>query len=965
MLTFKIASRTLVREKARASSAILGIAAAVALLAWHIELATTALSQAKTSVAEATTPFSAWITGPNTGPRMMPPGEKEPKPAANGSRATADATVGFRRGGGSTGALPQELIDKLMASSDTVRITFLSVQTASFDVRPGGRVLQGPPLSGRITSIAENGTPHLKSHILMAGRWPDYSSSVYEAALSTQLFEGRHIPLPELGTEIPVILRGGTVTLKITGFFTSNTLVTAFPNVYTTPAALEAIAKLTPGGAKTNVALCEPLPGKTVADIERILTAVPQADSCLYSTRDAVESRFRSDTVNDLVKQLPMSLSLAFITAVFMLGTVLTTGIAGHRQRIALLRCNGMTRGGTLLLMICETVIMTVIGWIIGVLAATLFVQLFLIVENSSDLPKLVYPGWQTPVLTGLMAFATAIISVIVPCIQAARVRPLEITEDDVSEPKQISLWKTLLGLALLIPLVVLSLPFDISPTLRSTLMIALGLPAYVAGSVLCLHPLMRLVEVIFLIPIGKLLNLDPRILSRRLSRAPGRAIGTIMTLSLGLGAFMSIHIWGGTLMSSYVPSPEWPDVIVSVLPNGLTTDEFTAVSHVAGAQSPVIPIEATQFSLDADTLDSIKAAGMPELKSDLVLVFGVNPTLAFGGNSPLANFRFVEGSRQEAATQMENESACLVPVMFSRLTGLHRGDTLSLAGQKLKIAGVIDLNWHMVTSRSNVRSRTGRLDRPAGGPMGRMGGPGAGFGGPRNLSDPAPQPSPKPTPMKTTMGMAFTSEKFARSISGNADAVYFLWMNLSPELRKINPLEATVRLDASLREALDRAAATAGKTVIKSANALKVHHRDEILDGTISHGNNILGTMARIPFWSLVVTSSGIAAMLVASARASKRETDVMRAIGMTRGQLARIFTGEALLVILCTLVISLIGGMLIGWSFTAVTAERMSAGISRTLVIPWGLMGQGVLFATVMTLIMTALPLYRITRD
>ena len=963
MLTFKLASRTLVREKARASSAILGIAAAVALLAWHIELATTALSQAKTSVAEATAPFSAWIIGPTTGPQMTPPGQKSSPNTLKGSRAISDATVGFRRGGGSTGALPQELIDKLSASSNTVKTTFLSVQSASFDVRPGGRVLQGPPLVGRITSISESSVPHFKSHILTTGRWPNYSSSVYEATLSTQLFEGRHLPLPELGTEIPVMLRGGTVTLKIVGFFKSNTLVTAFPNGYTTPAAQEAIAQLTPGGAKPNLALCEPLTGKTVEDIERILTSVPQADTCLYSTRDAVESRFRSDTVNDLVKQLPLSLSLAFITAVFMLGTVLTTGIAGHRQRIALLRCNGMTRGGTLLLMISETMIMTIIGWIIGVLAATLFVQSFLIVENSSELPKMVSLGWQTPVLTGIMALATAIISVIVPCIQAARVRPLEITEDDVSEPKQISFRKTMLEFALLIPLVVLSLPFAISPTLRSVLMIALGLPAYVAGSVLCLHPLMRLVEFLFLIPIGKLLNLDPRILSRRLSRAPGRAIGTIMTLSLGLGAFMSIHIWGGTLMSSYVPSPEWPDVIVSVLPNGLTAEEFTAVSHVAGAQSPVIPIEATQFSLDTDTLDSIKAAGLPELKSDLVLVFGVNPTLAFGGNSPLANFRFVEGSRQEAAMQMENENACLVPVMFSRLTGLHRGDSISLAGQKLKIAGVIDLNWHMVTSRSNVRSRTGRLDRPAGGPMRRTNGPRA--ADPSNLSVRAPQPSDKPAPMKPTMGMAFTSEKFARSISGNADTVYFLWTNLSPELRKIHPLEATVRLDASLREALDRAAATAGKPIIKNANALKVHHRDEILDGTISHGNNILGTMARIPFWSLVVTSSGIAAMLVASARASKRETDVMRAIGMTRGQLARIFTGEALLVILCTLVISLIGGMLIGWSFTAVTTERMSAGLSRTLVIPWGLIGQGVLFATFTTLIMTAIPLYRITRD
>ncbi|HZK28789.1 MAG TPA: ABC transporter permease [Clostridia bacterium] len=968
MLTFKLASRTLLREKARSTSAIIGIAAAVALLAWHIELAMTAISQAETAVNKATAPFSAWITGPSTGSRITPSKTKGTQPALKGSRATADATVGFRRGRGGTGPLPQALVDKLTASEKTLKATFLTVQTASLDVRPGGRVLQGPPLSGKISTISVNDTPQFQSQVLNTGRWPIHTSTDYEAAVSIQLFEGRRLPLPELGSEIPILLRGGTVTLKIVGLFNSNPLVAAFPNVYTTPTAMEAIARLTPGGSPPNLALCEPLAGKTVDDIEHILSSVPQADACIFSTRGAVESRFRSDTVTNLVKQLPLSLSLAFITSVFMLGTVLTTGISGHRQRIALLRCSGMTRSGTVLLMIYETVIMTVIGWIVGVFAATFFVQIFLIVEQSSELPKLVHPGWQTPVLTGMMAFATALLSVIIPCIQATRVRPLEITERDVSELKQISLFRTMLGITLLIPLIVLSLPFNIGPIHRCILMIAVGLPAYVTGSILCLHPLMRLVEILFLIPIGKLLRIDSRILSRRLSRAPGRAIGTIMTLSLGLGAFMSIHIWGGSLMSSYVPSAEWPDIIVSVLPNGLTPDEFTAAAHVEGAQTPVIPIEAAQFSLDPETLATLKNAGLPELKSDLLLVFGVDPALAFGGKAPLADFRFVEGNRKEAAAQLENEDACLVPVMFSRLTGLHQGDTFSLAGKSLKIAGVVDLNWHMVTSRSKVRSRVGKLDKPAN--SGRRQAGGIGSPSPQNIEtnsarDQSQPSTEKPTMMKPTMGMAFTSEKLVRSITGNSDTVYFMWLNLSPELRKINPLQATVRLDTALNKAIARAHPDSSKPAFINANALQVHHRDEILDGTLAHGNDILGTMARIPFWSLIVTSWGIVAMLVASAHASKRETDVMRAIGMTRSQFMRIFTAEALLVILCTLVISLIGGMLIGWSFTAVTAEKMAAGLSRSLVIPWRLIGQGVLFVIAMTLLMTAIPLCRITRD
>jgi putative ABC transport system permease protein len=146
--------------------------------------------------------------------------------------------------------------------------------------------------------------------------------------------------------------------------------------------------------------------------------------------------------------------------------------------------------------------------------------------------------------------------------------------------------------------------------------------------------------------------------------------------------------------------------------------------------------------------------------------------------------------------------------------------------------------------------------------------------------------------------------------------------------------------------------------------SVLKVHHRDEIADGTISHGNDIIGTMARIPFWSLIVTSAGIVALLLASAKASQKELQTMRAVGMTRGQVMRLFTGEALLVIICMLIVSFFGGMLIGWSFTACTRLAMRAGLAVTLVVPWTTIFKGIFFATVFCIIMAMLPLRSIAK-
>jgi hypothetical protein len=207
---------------------------------------------------------------------------------------------------------------------------------------------------------------------------------------------------------------------------------------------------------------------------------------------------------------------------------------------------------------------------------------------------------------------------------------------------------------------------------------------------------------------------------------------------------------------------------------------------------------------------------------------------------------------------------------------------------------------------------------------------------------------------MQRTMGAAFVSEMFVRSLTGNEDRTFFLWLNLSPELRAMNGLKASVLLDAQIRAAVKP----------DGSSAIRVHHRDEISDGTLAHGNDILGAMARIPFWSLAVTTTGIVVLLLASVRCSKHEFEMMRAIGMTRSQLARLLFGEALLVTLAALLLSLLSGILIGWSFTGLSRWLMSAGLDVKLIVPWATIGKGVLFAVSLCVILSALPLAKLVR-
>lgn len=934
MILFKLAWGALRKEKGRLITAVFGVAAATGLLVWHCGLAETAVSQSEKAAIEATTPFGAWIQGPSKGPRMN--NRQTSNTPQNGKRAVAGQAVGFRRGVSRVAAtpIPQDLYDAV-TSSPTIKSTLeLQVTPTVLDIRPGGHIIQGPPMTAQIAVIPESGKQPFEANKLVSGKWVDRNAQTFDATVSYAVFEQRNLPIPDLGSTIDLINKNGTITLRIVGFYEYSNLVAAFPSIYTTEFAYREITgKDYPqmiNGDRGNLLLCEMSEGYTGDALEEVLDTVPQsADRCTFTTIAALRERFESDTVGQIVAQLPLSLTLAFITAVCMMTTVLVTSITEQRKRMAMLRCVGMTRKGAAGVMLTETLIISFVGWIVGLILALLALQCFLFVDDSGQLPKVIHITYITPICSLILCLVVSMFAAIAPAIHAIKIAPLEAVAPLQTATQKISKKKTICGIILLMPLFIMGLPFAKDETSLRYLMIAIGMPCFTIGCWLLIHPIMRFVEFCFLPFVAWSVRLDKHMLTRRLSREPARSVGTIMTLSFGLCSFIAIHIWGGTLMSSYVPSPEWPDAIVSALPGGLSMEQVENGNNAYGLGRELIPIECSQFPLEESTCQKIATNGGSS--EGQVLIFGVNPEKAFGGDKPFANFKFTNSNAKQAAIDLAEGNTCIVPDMFLRLTRLKVGDTISLAGKELRICGSVDLNWHLVTSRAQVRTLNGRLDTKE-----------------------KPQNSSNGPRARRTMGMLFISETTARELTGNYDRVNFLWVELSDEFKNIHPLQATVRLDEALR----------GTMKPGNESVIKVHHRDEIADGTIAHGNDIIGTMARIPFWSLIVTSAGIIALLIASAKASQKELRTMRAVGMTRSQVMRLFAGEAMLVIICMLIISFFGGMLIGWSFTACTRLAMRSGLAVTLVIPWITVLKGIGFAILLCIIMTALPLRSIAK-
>lgn len=961
----KLVLKSLQYEKTRFATAALGVAAATGMIVWSLGLAITSVGQSREKVRRMTEPYSCWVSTGNVGIRMDRKAMMKP-----GRSPFSQPTQ----------TLPAELVSAVQALSEVKEATALKTIRTVLDFRPGGRVLQGPPLMTVMTLAPTSGCPYATAKV--TGRWPDQDSDEPEAAVCTAVFTPRRLEAPPLGSSLVLITPSGTVNVKITALIEFKEAVQGFPTSFATIGAMRQAS----GGTyapQPNLLLCQLRDGagskavkavvEKLSPLEPVIPMSGQSEAsvptrvCTAVERKDVESGYASDKLQNFKRQAPLLLTLSVLTALCMLVNALTVGVEQKLRVLALLRAAGMTALQVSRVVMLEGALIAFAGWLVGLAAGWAILTVF-VGRTPDAFPEGVFLGWVTPVCSAVGVALVAAVSLHWPCRRAMRIRPLDVLAEPSADDRPLSWRRALLGFVLLFPMLVFVLPMHITAMTRSVLLLTLGLPLHVIGLLLVLPFFVQLMERVASPAVSAALGLDPHLLRRRISRHFSRTAGMVITLVIGLGAFASIHIWGGSMMSPFIPSHEFPDAIVSLLPNGVSKDAAEKVSKLEGVEGGrCLNLEAAQFTIsDALTARVVCVSGKAPMSPN-VLLLGADPQVALGGKRPLAPFRFVEGDRQKAAEALAGGGACVITKMFSRETGLHAGDELSivkrppmrggggrgmekgpgmgmgggpdsaaqprppargerglngLAGlpqqtESLKIVGVADVNWHLITSRAQLR---GRNNMPGG-----------------------------------TMGPVFVSEADARRLSGNTDTTSFLWLNISEKYRKMGALQGSQLLEAEIRKAIQ----------IDEANTVRVHHRDEIEDGTIAHGNNLIGDMARAPFWSLIVLSTGIITLLIASFQSSAKEIAVMRAVGMTRGQLGRMLFGEALLVGLCGIVLSLISGFCIGWTFTGWTrAWMMFGGLPISLSVPWLIILQGVGFAFLLCAVMAVPPIIWLVR-
>ncbi len=941
-MIIKLVLKSLQHEKIRFMTATLGVAAATGLMVWSLGLTMTSMGQSREKVRRMTAPYSCWVSTGKVGVKMD---RKAMGAMMRPSRTQMMAGI------------PPDVVAAVQALSSVESTLACKVLRTTLDFRPDGKVMQGPPLMASMALASASGCPYDEAKI--TGTWPDPESEEPVVALCSAIFSSRRLAPPPLGSTLVMLTSTGTVTVRICAIIDFPEAVSGFPTAFASIGAM----KQAMGGTfdpLPNLLLCQMRGGASAKAVKELVVKLdppareddPASTLCSTVERKDVESQFSSDKLKNFKRQAPLLLMLSVLTALCMLINALTVGVEQKLHVLALLRAAGMTTCQVAHVVMLEGVVIAFSGWLAGLLGGWAMLTVF--VSRTSDaFPEGVALGWVTPVCSAAGVALITAVSLYWPCRRAMRIRPLDVLVDHQNEDKPLSWKRALCGFFLLFPMLVFVLPMHMTAMVRSVLLLTVGMPLHIIGLLLFLPFFVRLVERLTCPAVSGLLGLDPHLLHRRISRHFSRTAGMVITLSIGLGSFSAIHIWGGSMMAPFIPSHEFPDVIVSLLPNGVSGDVAQRVSQLDGVErGRCLSIEAAQFFLtDSLTAQVARVSGKAPISPN-VLLFGADPQVAFGGDNPLAPFRFVAGERQAAADALAKGGSCIITRMFARETGLGIGEDLSIvksspvrggpgrgrsgggapggAGMRsgtgggpvqresFKIVGVADLNWHLITSRAQLR---GRNSMPG-----------------------------------STMGPVFVSESDARRLSGNSETTSFLWLNLSADYRKKGPLPACRLLEKEIRKALQ----------VGDENTVRLHHRDEIEDGTLAHGSRLIGDMARAPFWSLIVLTTGIITLLIASFQASAKEIAVMRAVGMTRCQLGRMLFGEAIMIGLCGIVLSLISGFCIGWTFTGWTrAWMMFGGLPISLSVPWLVILQGIGFAFLLCLVMAVPPIIWLVRN
>ena len=812
----------------------------------------------------------------------------------------------------------------------------------------GGAPRAAPPDRPKLVGM-NSATP---PYPLAQGRWIDTRDpALREAVISNQSAEQLQVGL---GDEVLVILGTKEYRLTLVGIVaqvssaptaektaaSGRPLMAAGPTLGPAASAvyvpLALAEKITRQAGKINLVNIKLRPGEQAAAfrarwLPRVLQTRPP--TLLVGVLDIQNAMAEATLATNARRQAWVATGMSLLAALFIIFTTLSMGVSERVRQFAVMRAVGLTRFQVARVIAAESLVLALIGWGGGLIAGW-----GLLAVISRARPELFnrgasLGGWCV-LLTGLAALGGALVAAILPAWQATQVQPLEAMSPRRHAPPRARTWAIIgaVGAVLIAvnPLLVFVVP--VADTARYGIYMALGCTSMAIGF-LPLAPLAVIGTEAAVGPwLARAVGLEPRLLRAQLSSNLWRTLGTTLAMSVGLGLYVSMMIWGYSMLQPFKPGDWVPDMLVTLQSGGLPDAEIDTVRRMPGVvPEQCIPLAVEQPRLAGDITGSQK--GNSVTRQDNVLMIGLDPQAAFGSPRPLVGVQFVQGTREDAVARLKQGRCCVVPDHFLAATGLKLGDRFEVVPPDMPekpvqytIAGVVSLpGWHWIAQVSGLRRRGVR-----------------------------------------SAAMVFASYDDVRR-DFDIRQTNYLWMNVRPGV-------GVPEMGAALQPLADRylgpgtvinARGPSSFGATKFGSSLRITTPDDVRTQLLARADDVIWAMCELPLITLLVTSLGVVNTIMASVRARRWELGVLRALGVTRWALARMILAEGLLIGLVACLLSLSFGLMAGWCGTGISQYvSFFGGLTTPLVVPWGKLAAALAATLALCLAASLWPAIRIGR-
>lgn len=772
--------------------------------------------------------------------------------------------------------------------------------------------MYGLPTGGGSITGTDAATPLME---LVSGEWltgEDIRTprgTLSECVVSEKFMKDRQL---KDGAVIEAVSNAGVFKLKITGVIKSPELISGGGRMGGPSAGLSPNAVYV--GMKTAKKISGGTSRITSAAIKLKEGIDPEKFRVNWQSFSA-ENKIKLNTVAELKASMETGMSTAnarsqafaataisLLASFFIIFTSLSMGVDERIRQFALLRAVALTRFQMMKVIIVEALFFGLAGWAGGILSGMAFLK-FSSAASSSGSGTV---GMWSIVLSGVCALAGSLAASVLPLIKAVRISPVEamsirINAMSADKFRIILITMGIIAVPLLLVNPVIVSLGGLSDEARVLLYGVVGYTAMTLGFVL-LSPVVLLVCGKIFSPVAAgLFGVDSSFLKSQLNGNFWRICGTVVSLSVGLGMYMSISVWCYSMLTAFVPGPWMPDLMLAIIPGGIEKSQMADVCAIEGIDKDrCLPLYVEQTRLAEDLTGSQKRASV--VRQNNVVFMGLEVERAFGGKNPLLDFRYLTPSRDEALAKLRQDgNFCLIPEHFAREAKLGVGDPFEVispdCGAKIKyeVAGIIDLRgWHWMSKQSGVRRNTGR-----------------------------------------TAALIFVSDRSV-SLNFNLQRVNFVWTDLLEGADTKHIAEETRRLaDSCVGQKYH---IPGGEDVAIQNQYIKPSSLKDMNKSIMGRTEGMVSGMLQMPLIILLITSIGVMNTAMASIRARKWEIGIMRANGLSGWGLTRLVLAEAVIIGLAATALSLSFGMMAGWCGAEMaSSNNFFGGMDFSFAVPW----------------------------